>query len=88
MLRYRAAAFFGRLYATEIMMGMQTFEEIVDVKAEPVTTQKIDKESERINLMIIDAETVADLLKVQPFLKDEHTELYETRFSELSEKEV
>jgi hypothetical protein len=31
MLRYRAAAFFGRLYAPEIMMGMQTQEEIIDI---------------------------------------------------------
>ena len=31
MLRYRAAAFFGRLYAPHILMGMQTQEEVLDV---------------------------------------------------------
>ena len=31
MLRYRAAAFFGRLYAPDILMGMQTAEEIIDI---------------------------------------------------------
>jgi hypothetical protein len=31
MLRYRAAAFFGRLYAPEILLGMQTAEEAADV---------------------------------------------------------
>lgn len=31
MLRYRAATFFGRLYAPEILMGMQSVEEVVDV---------------------------------------------------------
>lgn len=31
MIRYRAAAFFGRLYAPEILMGMQTVEEVEDV---------------------------------------------------------
>lgn len=31
MLRYRAATFFGRLYAPHILMGMQTMEEIVDI---------------------------------------------------------
>lgn len=31
MLRYRAAAFFGRLYAPEILMGMSTAEEVVDL---------------------------------------------------------
>lgn len=30
MLRYRAAAFFGRLYAPEITMGMQTQDEVID----------------------------------------------------------
>lgn len=34
MLRYRAAAFFGRLYAPEMLMGMQTQDEVIDV-AEP-----------------------------------------------------
>ena len=31
MIRYRAAAFFGRLYAPEIMMGMQSVEELHDI---------------------------------------------------------
>lgn len=33
MLRYRAAAFFGRLYAPEIMMGMHAVEEVQDVSS-------------------------------------------------------
>jgi hypothetical protein len=36
MLRYRAASFFGKLYAPDILMGMQTAEEIHDIiDAEP-----------------------------------------------------
>ena len=31
MLRYRAAAFFGRLYAPEMLLGMQTAEEAGDI---------------------------------------------------------
>lgn len=31
MLRYRAATFFGRLYAPDLLMGMQTTDEIADV---------------------------------------------------------
>lgn len=31
MLRYRAASFFGKLYAPEILMGMQTMEESEDI---------------------------------------------------------
>jgi len=43
MLRYRAAAFFGRLYAPEIMMGMQTMEEVIDVvhKEEEITAEHL-----------------------------------------------
>lgn len=33
MFRYRAAAFFGRLYAPDILMGMQTAEEVFDVNS-------------------------------------------------------
>lgn len=33
MIRYRAAAFFGRLYAPDILMGMQTYEELQDITA-------------------------------------------------------
>jgi hypothetical protein len=32
MLKYRAASFFGRLYAPEIMMGMHTEFEIHDIQ--------------------------------------------------------
>lgn len=31
MLSYRAAAFFGRLYAPDVLMGMQTAEEVLDI---------------------------------------------------------
>lgn len=31
MLRYRAAAFFGRLYAPDVLMGMHTIEEVQDI---------------------------------------------------------
>lgn len=42
MLRYRAASFFGRLYAPDVMMGMQTQEEVEDsgIQAKPVTPEK------------------------------------------------
>lgn len=75
MLRYRAAAFFGRLYAPEIMMGMHAQEEIIDIQ--PI--QEVDKESERIFLMINDAETEEDLEKIERYLKEEHWEAYEQK---------
>lgn len=41
MLRYRAAAFFGRLYAPEIMMGMHTEFEVQDMQQ--VKTTRIEE---------------------------------------------
>lgn len=43
MLRYRAAAFFSRLYCPEISMGMQTSEEMYDVydNSQPVATATV-----------------------------------------------
>jgi len=38
MLRYRAAAFFGRLYAPEIIMGMHSAEEVEDMKTQAQPT--------------------------------------------------
>lgn len=39
MLRYRAAAFFGKLYAPELLMGLQTAEEAHDIiEMEPVNS--------------------------------------------------
>jgi hypothetical protein len=37
MIRYRAAAFWGRLYIPELLVGIQTQEEVVDI--EPVTVK-------------------------------------------------
>ncbi len=34
MLRYRAAAFFSRLYAPDLMMGFMTTEELADIRAQ------------------------------------------------------
>jgi hypothetical protein len=40
MIRYRAAAFWGRLYIPELLVGIQTEEEVVDV--EPVTVRQAE----------------------------------------------
>lgn len=41
MLRYRAAAFFGRLYCPEILNGMYTDDEVTDIK-QPMITDVVD----------------------------------------------
>lgn len=86
MIRYRSAAFFGRLYAPEILMGMQTMEETVDI--EPVEVTKPDKEKERIALMIGDAKTVDDLnqLAESVDMELEQMELFKAKEAELKAK--
>jgi hypothetical protein len=38
MLGYRAASFFARMYCPEALMGLQTYDEIIDVSSEEQTT--------------------------------------------------
>jgi hypothetical protein len=43
MLRYRAATFFGRLYAPEVLMGMREESEVIDVDAKVTNVTDIEK---------------------------------------------
>ncbi len=58
-------------------------EDVTYIDNEPVI---VDKEAERISLLIGDAKTIDDLMKVKEFVLPEQAELYETKFAELSEK--
>jgi hypothetical protein len=83
MLRYRAASFFGRLYAPEILMGMHSVEEAVDIKPEPI---KVNKEQERLNFLINDCSTIEELMVVKEHINadDAHLqEVYETKLLNL-----
>ena len=42
MFRYRAAAFFGRIHCPDLLMGMQTIEEIIDIQPIEVQTVTIE----------------------------------------------
>lgn len=44
MIRYRAAAFFGRLYAPDILMGMHTVEEVQDSEINKIEAGKEKKQ--------------------------------------------
>jgi recombination protein RecT len=59
--------------------------DVTYIDNEPV---EIDKEAERVALMISDATTTAELIKIQPHVKPEQAELYESKFVELSENEL
>jgi hypothetical protein len=41
MIRYRAAAFWGRLYIPELLVGIQTQEEVLDVQPVTVTETSV-----------------------------------------------
>jgi hypothetical protein len=61
MIRYRAAAFWGRLYIPELLVGIQSQEEVVDI--EPVTVKsELPKTSlDQLNATIAQpAEMIAD----------------------------
>jgi hypothetical protein len=38
MIRYRSAAFWGRLFAGDLLVGLQTQEEVIDVQTVKVST--------------------------------------------------
>ena len=44
MLRYRAATFFGRQYVADLLLGIQTEDEIVDIQPVNVTETKVSTE--------------------------------------------
>jgi hypothetical protein len=83
MIRYRSAAFFGRLYAPEILMGMQTIEEVIDI--EPTIIEKGNKEDERFKLLLSDAKTEEDmgLIQANNDLTFEQMELFNNRLTEI-----
>jgi hypothetical protein len=64
MIRYRAAAFFGRLYAPEIMMGMHTVEEIEDISGKPVVEQ-VDAETKRLNALVDNTKKMIEKCKTE-----------------------
>lgn len=44
MFKYRSASFFGNAYCPDLLMGIQTYEEIIDVSGEPeITVEELQK---------------------------------------------
>lgn len=66
MIRYRAAAFFGRVYVPQVMMGMHMVDEIEDIPQSRyeilnAAADKCHKEFERAMLLLDDCTTLDDL---------------------------
>lgn len=71
MMRYRAASFFQRQFAPEISMGFHTSEELIDITPiQNAVTSTVDKEVERIRLLISDAATLEELENYKDLIPD------------------
>lgn len=55
MIRYRAAAFFGRLYAPEILMGMHSQDEVIDMEHQVINGNHVPQLEQPITLEALTA---------------------------------
>ena len=63
MIRYRAAAFWGRLYASDLLLGLQTQEEAIDVQQVTVKTEvpSLDDLNAKITQPVVTAKPDDDI---------------------------
>ena len=63
MIRYRAAAFWGRLYASDLLLGLQTQEEAIDIQQVTVKTEvsSLDDLNAQITSPVVTAEPDDDI---------------------------
>ena len=72
MLRYRAAAFFGRLYTPEIMLGMHTSEEVVDSGMAAEVPPRKQNAVQSVNQRVMQAEVLdAEVIEPESALQNE-----------------
>jgi hypothetical protein len=87
MIQYRAAAFFGRLYKPELLMGMQTYEEVIDIQPEIISQERPDtkkQEHDRLVVLIKAATKLEELLELEPHVTVDELDLYENRKQQLN----
>jgi len=63
MIRYRAAAFWGRLYASDLLLGLQTQEEVIDIQQVTVKAElpSLDELNAKITQPVVTAEPDDDI---------------------------
>lgn len=64
MLAYRAATFFGRMYAPGILNGMQTTDEVVDIDAYKSASDDVQAINDQVN------DVPTDKMKHKPIIED------------------
>lgn len=85
MLRYRAASFFGRAYAPDVLMGLHTKEEIEDIPSEDYSIVETDYEVEKekgekansLDLGVEDVEEIKEETKEPKNIDEEAGEVIE-----------
>jgi len=72
MLQYRAAAFFGRVHCPDVLMGMQTMDEVVDVGV--IESRNENSSIAKFNETVAGPEAKVDVAEVTEFeeIKDEN----------------
>jgi hypothetical protein len=75
MIRYRAAAFWGRLYIPELLVGIQTEEEVVDVQ--PVTVRAAEPELPKASLEDLNQQIAAPVVITPKPAKEAATDDHE-----------
>ncbi len=87
MFQYRAASFFGRIYAPDLLKGMHSADEVVDMVVDTQEEKNNEEEIRRVTLFLDKAKNQADIdaIKVQMSqeLKDEMANIileYENKF--------
>ncbi|UII80048.1 hypothetical protein [Flagellimonas sp. CMM7] len=75
MFQYRAASFFGRIYAPDLLKGMHSSDEVKDIIPEPIKPDN-SEEAKRIMGFIEGATTLEELEEVKKKLSKELLEEY------------
>ena len=65
MLHYRAASFFGGLYAPEVLMGMQTTEEVNDIGIQKDVTP-VRNNTDNLNAEFLNVQEVIEPTRADP----------------------
>lgn len=77
MFQYRAASFFGRLYAPDLLKGMHSADEMIDMQPETQSEKDDSKQSTRFLDFLSKCETTKDLKELlqrtSQDLKDAHS---------------
>lgn len=89
MFRYRAAAFFGRVYAPDLLNGMHAADEITDMRPAPdLVSENFDKEIRRAHFFMVKCETIPELVelweKLPTHIQESLEPEYKERFNELN----